>query len=516
MLATLDALIQNGTGGRRTLVLRQICSLFMKVGFVGDDNTTELFDEVMANLAVDLDDEVVTFLAPEVQQMAGLLPAFRSTIASRSFEIQARMPQADGALTEALPEIFQEASHNDVAVPEPTATLETGPDKFAELAQYASDAETALSLQTRRMTLQEIGPDQVDEPVQQASMDFATAETDDVFDIAPTVTIERAVTGIDLPVSEPLVQAPVLLIDEAAEIPAHVPEKPVSAASSRTDRRARARDPVEDATNPITMARRASSVELAQIASLSHLPETITNVIVMRGERQAIVKALQNKSAKFSRSSLTTLAELAPSDFMIKQALVYRNDLPELIIERMLPFLNIEAKARLLISGALFGEIEARAALEQANGDLVNAYRGGQMLVGIDTCIASVNDGSMSVGDAVCAFAGELRVAELAMFAARILGLNLSTALNMLAGRMDKTAGILASALQCDRKAMTAMMDMRRRCGAMSDARGAIETHMRTGTDEALALVRQIDQLSSELEIATPAEADVLALSKAA
>jgi hypothetical protein len=60
------------------------------------------------------------------------------------------------------------------------------------------------------------------------------------------------------------------------------------------------------------------------------------------------------------------------------------------------------------------------------------------------------------------------------------------------------------------------VMDMRRRCGAMSDARGAIETHMRIGAEEALALVRQADQLSSELDMLTPPEEQADPFSRAA
>ncbi len=425
MLAALDALIQNGTGGRRTLVLRQICSLFMKVGHVGEKATTALFDEVMANLAVDLDDTVVIFLEPELQQISGILPAFKSTIASRAHEIRAR--------TSAVPVLQELIQHEPIQ---------------HELLHEAKNPEKSSALQT---ALDEKGP----QP--------ATAEY-------------------------------VQQVDRAIQTPPGSPPYPPA------ERRAEPRDPVLDANNPVTLARRASPGELMQIASVAHLPETLTSVIVMRGDRQAIVRALQNPTARFARSSLTMLAELAPSDLMIKQGLIQRDDLPEVIIERMLPYLNTEAKARVLLSGALFNDRNAQTALEQANADLVNAYRQGQILTGVDGYLTAVEEARMSTGDVVVSLAADLRVAELALFASRRLGFGFTAAMNLLAGRLDKGAAVLAAALQCERQATTAIMDMRRRCGVMPDARGAIEVYLRIATDEALMLVLQIDRLSIELQ----------------
>jgi Uncharacterised protein conserved in bacteria (DUF2336) len=468
MLAALDALIQNGTGGRRTLVLRQICTLFMTIGEAGENSTTALFDEIMANLAVDLDDDVVTFLAPELQHFSGILPAFKSTIASRSFEIQARF---------ADPSVRSEPTDSEPV----TALME----QAAEVLSPSVEVDTSQNLSENQDLAESIDWQQMEagaEPIEPASVD-------------PVVT----------PVTVPFVTLDDIL--EAATLPkppatANRETKPLQeiAVSPLVERRTAPRDPVQDASNPVTLARRASPAELMEIASVAHLPEQLTSVIIMRGDRNAIVRALHNQTAKFSRSGLTTLAELAPSDLSIKQALVQRADLPELIIERMLPYLNMESRTRVLMSGAMFGEKEAKAALAQAHGDLINEYRQGQMLPGLDTYLAAIDSGNMSNCDVIIALAGDMRIAELAMFAARRLGLSHSTAMNMVASRLDKTAGILAIALQCERAAITAIMDMRRRCGVCSDARGAIETHMRMGHQEALLLVRQADQMASELE----------------
>jgi Uncharacterised protein conserved in bacteria (DUF2336) len=465
MLAALDALIQNGTGGRRTLVLRQICSLFMTMGDTGEGSTTALFDEIMANLAVDLDDDVVTFLAPELQHFSGLLPAFKSTVASRSFENQARK-----------------------------AAIPAGVEPVAAASQASPPSEPVGKAQQP-----DLDADQ--EPTKAADTSADSVEPFVATLPAGGITLDGRSETVALP--------DVSALPSGESAPSQDRE-----IQSPFDRRAVPRDPVQDANNPVTLARRASAAELIEIASVENLPEQLTSVIIMRGDRDAIVRALDNRSARFSRSGLTTLAELAPSDLVIKQALVRRADLPELIIERMLPYLNMVDKTRLLMSGAMFDAQQASAALAQAHADLVNEYRQGQLMPGVDTYVASVETGAMTHGEVVVALAGDMRIAELAMFAARRLGLNHATAMNMVASRLDKTAGILAVALQCERAAITAIMDMRRRCGVCSDARGAIETHLRLGQQEALMLVRMADQMAVEFE--TVANGPPPALSAAA
>jgi Uncharacterised protein conserved in bacteria (DUF2336) len=424
MLAALDALIQNGPAGRGPIVLRQLCALFMKFGVDAETSTTVLFDEVMANVAADLDNETLRFLAPEMGMMANVLPAFAATVASRSHELTARIVPLPEALTEGIP-----AAPEVVA---PVAAAET-----YELDLAASMASSTLP----------------DEP---------------------------------MPVMEP-----------------EQPAQPVF-----TDRRAARRDPVEDAENPITLARKASMTELLQIAGLPDLPEGITNVVIARGNRDILQRVLENPTASFSKSSLTTLAELAPSDRMIKESLIARVDLPEPIVERLLPFLSPDAKARTLMAGHPFSEREARNALTQAASDLVTAYRNGNALMGLDTCQATLDEGKMSVNEVICLFARDVRLAELASFMATRLEIRHLSAFNILSGRLDHSTAVLIRAMDGDMASMDGVMIMRRRCGCRDakETRSAFSTAQRYTVEDAQILIRQMDKVD-KADAPDPAEA---------
>jgi hypothetical protein len=206
---------------------------------------------------------------------------------------------------------------------------------------------------------------------------------------------------------------------------------------------------------------------------------------------------LRNQTAAFAKSSLTTLAELAPSDRMIKEALISRRDLPEPIAERLMSFLTIQAKAQLLMVGPSFDESEALATLDQAAADLVTAYRNGQMLMGVDTALSRIDEGTITVSDVTIQLARDIRIAELAAFMAKQLAIRHLTAFNILSGRFDHATAVLLRALDISLDAFDAVMTMRRRCGC----REARETHsvhaiaQRYTPAEALVLVRHMDEV---------------------
>jgi Uncharacterised protein conserved in bacteria (DUF2336) len=441
MLAALDALIQNGPAGRGPIVLRQLCALFLKFGVDAETSTTVLFDEVMANVAVDLDDETLRFLAPEMGMMVNVLPAFAATVATRSHELTAR------------------------AVPDAVASAEVARDDVPDLEVPMPPASAS-----------------------EAAQDIASDKSFEL-DIAASMA-----SSVSTEVSEP---SPAM-------------EPVLSAQPAFSDRRAARRDPVEDAENPITLARKASMPELLQIAGLPDLPEGITNVLIARGGRDVLQRVLENPTASFSKSSLTTLAELAPSDRMIKESLIARVDLPEPIVERLLPFLSPDAKARTLMAGHTFGGREARNALTQAASDLVAAYRNGNALMGLDTCQATLDEGKMSVNEVICVLARDVRVAELASFMATRLSIRHLSAFNILSGRLDHSTAVLIRALDGDMASMDGVMTMRRRCGCRDakETRSAFSTAQRYTVEAAQILVRQMDKVDQGNAADNAEEAD--------
>jgi Uncharacterised protein conserved in bacteria (DUF2336) len=484
MLSALDALIQNGTGGRRALALRQFCELFLKISSTSEESTTTLFDEVMANIAADLDDESVVYLAPEMQQMSAILPAFASTVSSKGYEIALRLKLGD--LQSAAPSIDEPALWERgpiIMLPPDAHPLVTSKEHVPSASEHSTSvvapAEEERFVQERVTVAEPV-------VVAQAMAPITPVRTEPLAEPRHGPAVGGITASFKAPQASPITQ-----------------RKP-------TERRAEPREPAADANNPITLARKASISELLQISVLPNLPESLTNVLVARGDRDVLEKVLQNKTAAFSRSSLTTLAELAPSDRMIKECLIARHDLPEPIIERLLPFLAPLAKAQLLYSDSPFGEQEARKALNQAGTDLVAAYRNGQMLMGVDTCLATVDDRKMTVSEVVILLARDIRVAELSAFMAESLGIRHVTAFNILSSRLDHTAAVLARALGCDMDAIEAVMTMRGRCGCreVRETKSACFIANRYTLDDAKAIVGQFDQIARTANEAAATLAD--------
>jgi Uncharacterised protein conserved in bacteria (DUF2336) len=293
---------------------------------------------------------------------------------------------------------------------------------------------------------------------------------------------------------------------------ASAPEPPI-------ERRNRAREPITDENNPITLARRANVAELLQIAGLPNLPEALTNVLISRGDRMVIERALKNPSALFAKSSLTTLAELAPSDRMIKDALVERNDLPESIAERILPYLNQRAKARVLLSGAPFSAKDCEDALANAAQELASSVNQGQVMIGLDHCLTTMSEGQSSVSDVISILARDARVAELSAFAAQQLGVSQASTFNALSSRFDHAAGVILRALDSNAAAFNDAMDMRRRCGCREakETKSAWMRSQRYSVDDAKALVQDFhDTIATQSAVAAQVEEHVYAEAVAA
>jgi hypothetical protein len=380
MLAALDSLVDNDIGGRPIVALKQVCGLYVRVGSAGGDDVAPLFDALMVTLAMDIDDDCLRVLGPELRGLPGMLPAFTAAVASRFEELSQRRPLVAAELS----------------------------------AHEACAPEQALA--------------------------------------APPL-------------------APL-------------------------DRRAERRDPVADAQHPLSLARKASPAELMEIAGLPVLPETMTNVLLSRGHMPAVIAALGNPGAAFARSSLTMLAELAPGDRDLRNALMGRSDIPDSVVDRLLPVIGREARAKLIMSGTDAEAEPARLALAKAEDDLTAGSGRGQPSAPIDVLRAMVEDGRMSLDAAVASLARDGRLPELAAFATARLGIGYVAAYAMIAGRLDHPAAILVKAMDGGREALDAVLELRRRCRFREarDVNSAISAHARQDAEEARLLARLVDR----------------------
>jgi uncharacterized protein (DUF2336 family) len=356
MLAALDALIDQGAGGRPAIALRQATALLVRFGFDESADAVALFDDLLTTLVLELDAASIRVLAPELERLPALLPGFTSTVKSR-------------------------------------------------------------------------------------------------FDELPP------------------------------------------------ERRASARDPVADAANPLTIARRAHPAELEEIAGLPSLPDTLTAIIAARGHMPAILLALANPGAVFRSSTLVMLTELAASDRALRVALGARADLPGGAFDRLWPLMGREARADALMAGTAVSVAAARKAL--ADADAASRHDGRRPL---DKLSASVTAGDFTLSELVVILAGEGRLAELAAFASGETGLSASLAFAMLCARLDHAAAVIVRAIGADAEALKAVMALRRSraLGVGGDFDTLFE---KLDPEEARTLAEMIDRKHGESAIGSAAPA---------
>jgi hypothetical protein len=130
--------------------------------------------------------------------------------------------------------------------------------------------------------------------------------------------------------------------------------------------------------------------------------------------------------------------------------------------------------------------------------------------MGLDTCMATLDEGKMSVNEVICVLARDVRVAELASFAATRLEIQHLSAFNILSGRLDHSTAVLIRALDGDMASMDAVMTMRRRCGCRDarETRSAFSTAQRYTVEAAQTLVRQMDAVDQGDTLDSVEEAD--------
>jgi uncharacterized protein (DUF2336 family) len=88
----------------------------------------------------------------------------------------------------------------------------------------------------------------------------------------------------------------------------------------------------------------ASPPHLRAAAGREGLPEDVTDLLVLRGDREAIGRMLRNRSAAISRASFTKLAGQALKEPELRAAIVHRSDLPDLISSACGPWSTLSSR----------------------------------------------------------------------------------------------------------------------------------------------------------------------------
>lgn len=245
----------------------------------------------------------------------------------------------------------------------------------------------------------------------------------------------------------------------------------------------------------VRLVSEASPAHLRAVARRDGLSEAVTDLIVLRGDREAIVLSLLNRRARLSRSSLGALADKARSDPSLRGALIQRSDLPDVIIERLWPLLDIGDKARLVGAGWRFNRSEIGEVAREASATLGATVRQGALPRSVDTYGAFVQAGQVTMGDALAELVEAGRLAEAAQLIARAIRVEEGVALNLLYGIYDRGLAILARGAGLDEGAVTRLACARARLPSIpiGDVRRTLRTFAEVTESEARDILETLE-----------------------
>ncbi len=229
-------------------------------------------------------------------------------------------------------------------------------------------------------------------------------------------------------------------------------------------------------------------------AASSDITAELANAIIAGGSMPAILAVVANPDAVLTRSSLTTLSELAVSDLSLKQALCGRSDLPEAIVDRLWPFLSSASRAGLLRAGLTMSPESASAMRDDIADENRQRADAGDEVLTVTQALLDVNEQNWSLGDAVKALAGAGGIAEVGLLLAQVAGVDEAAALSLFLGNYDRGTVMLARAAGADEGAFEAILAVRGRSGARrtSDRRSPMFAFQATGINEARDVIAQI------------------------
>lgn len=221
------------------------------------------------------------------------------------------------------------------------------------------------------------------------------------------------------------------------------------------------------ASDLLLLLSEASPAHLRLIARRDGLSEAMTDLIALRGDREAILLVLLNRRARLSRPTLIGLADKARGDLALRGALIQRSDLSESVIERLWPLLDAGDRARLLGAGWRYNRAEVDEVRREAAAALMATIREGAIPQSIDSYATLITAGQLSRCDAVSELVETGRLVEATQLIARTAGLNEGVVLNLVYGVYDRGLAILARGAALDEGTVTRLVCARARLPAI-------------------------------------------------
>lgn len=220
--------------------------------------------------------------------------------------------------------------------------------------------------------------------------------------------------------------------------------------------------PVLTSDDLVDIASSASMEHLGAIAGRDRVDQSVTRVLVDRGDSDVLTKVAENEGALFDQGSFLQLVERARALPEIQAALVDRKDLPSDAARELIPFLSKELSERIKSFGAdhtIVQVMAERAAEEVA----ARARRVSENQEQSDAMIRDVQSGKADIDDAIRTFAHSDRAAELGILLAKVSKLPNAAVSGLIFSSSDKPLIILCRASGVSDGAFKDILTMRAR-----------------------------------------------------
>jgi uncharacterized protein (DUF2336 family) len=120
----------------------------------------------------------------------------------------------------------------------------------------------------------------------------------------------------------------------------------------------------------LPIARSKGQAHLFAISGREGLDETLTDILVNRGNTEVVRKVAANKSARLSPAGYSSVIERAGKDGVLAEAVVQRDDLPDPLFRELLTRATEVVQRRLLAAARPETQAEIRRVLAKVSGEI--------------------------------------------------------------------------------------------------------------------------------------------------
>lgn len=201
---------------------------------------------------------------------------------------------------------------------------------------------------------------------------------------------------------------------------------PVDNAPVEVIRRLSRHDEIAIAGPVLTKSNRLSEVDLVDVAKSkgqghllaisgrASLPETVTDVLVERGDLQVHHTLARNAGAQFSESSFATLVRNAESDEKLAEKLGLRLDIPLQLLRQLLARATDLVRSRLLASAAPENQKQIQSVLASIANEVGREATGARDFARADGLVHELNRRGKLTESALVGFVTERKYEEMA------------------------------------------------------------------------------------------------------